>query len=156
MLYTSLIISTLLMAASAIYECPLNNPVITVGGCDAGVPCYRPSVNDANYLCRSIGKKYSSSQHVAKSLNDAGAPNVSLWCLNWRISMANNIRASRKLGSVAPPTEVRTGWFLSVGYFGLRPRTRQYCQGRWTQEIGTSVGMDKMETWVIPILCISL
>lgn len=77
MLYTTFIVSTLLAAVSAVYECPLMHPMISISGCLYGQRCVKPTRGDGNYVCQAIGSPYSSGQYIGNELNPQGKPDVS-------------------------------------------------------------------------------
>ncbi|TID14516.1 hypothetical protein E6O75_ATG08662 [Venturia nashicola] len=58
------ILTLLLPALTLAQSCPYNQMVITAGGCGVGLPCDRPTKQEADAACQSMGKRWSTTQNV--------------------------------------------------------------------------------------------
>ncbi|KAE9963841.1 hypothetical protein EG328_011019 [Venturia inaequalis] len=72
MLYSTLIISTLLATLTAGYECPIKHKLITTGGCVYRHRCVRDKQEDADAFCNQQGSKRSTGQHIANVVGPSG------------------------------------------------------------------------------------
>ncbi|QDS69967.1 hypothetical protein FKW77_002846 [Venturia effusa] len=84
MLYTTLIVSTILAAVSALAppfgmpKCKPGHKYISIGGCsptDGYAPCVKPTRAYGDYLCQQQGSQYSTDQYLEPELaQENGTP----------------------------------------------------------------------------------